>query len=87
MKEGLGHQHRQKFAERMRQIEPGAVLMKRRHHWTIESAKHYATSTQLTLRNGRRTIKFDVMICHAGPYLGPEWRCVSLPPTQKELFA
>lgn len=86
MSKPFGDMH-SRFAERMRQIEPGAVLCKRKRHWTVASAKHYATSTHLTLRHGRRTICFDVMICYAGPYLGPEWHCVSLPPTQKSLFA
>lgn len=87
MEEGLGDRHRQEFTERMQQIAPGAVLAKGKYHWTVERSEHYATTTRLHLRCGRRTTSIDVMICHAGPHLGPELRCVALPPTQKRLFA
>lgn len=83
---GAGTQTRLRFEQGMQKIAVGAILA-RRHTWTVVKQQHFATSVDLTLRRGRRTIRVSVSISIHGPDLfDAGLRSIAPAPTQRNLL-
>lgn len=85
---GAGTLARERFESGMAEIAVGAKLARRQRTWTVVSQVHRATTVDLVLRHGRRTITVPVPVCHTGPSL---WhvnlRAVAGAPVQRDLLA
>ena len=83
-----GTHARERFITNMQQIAVGARLEFHGRIFSVLKQKQWATSVDLTLRCGHRTIKVPVMLCHTGPSLSESrLRFVAHAPSQRELIA
>lgn len=83
----LADVQRQRFADRMRATEPGAILSRRNVQWTITRCVRRDFSVELSLRSGRRTFQVSVPLCHTGPsWFDVDMRPVSPAPRQLALL-
>lgn len=80
-----GEQTRVRFQEAMQAVAVGAQLARRRT-WTVTRLTRWATSVELALRSGKRSISVHVPICLHGPVLSEcGLRSVARPPSQRVL--
>jgi hypothetical protein len=83
---GAGTRARERFQLAMQSVAVGARLARRSVEWTVAKCIHRATSVELTLRNGRRSITVSVMVSHTGPDLDDAGlRAVANAPSQHAL--
>lgn len=80
-----GAEMRERWAAAMAAIGPGAVLARRRRHWTVVRRISWATSLELVLQHGRRQFHAHVMVSITGPDLREAGlRVVTPPPTKRQ---
>ncbi len=84
---GAGTKIRERYLAAMAQIQPGAVLARRKRHWTVKKLKRTETGVDLTLVCGRRSMMVYVGVCITGPSLWESGlKLVSSPPLNREMF-
>jgi len=82
-----GAQTRQRYLERMQQVEVGARLERKGRTWEVVHRRRTETGVVLQLRHGRREFRLYVPVTLHGPELWHSgFRSAALPPVQREMF-
>lgn len=78
---------RQRYLERIKQVELGASLERKGRVWSIVQARRAETGVVLQLRHGRHDFRLYVPVTLDGPELWHSgFSSVSVPPAQRDMF-
>jgi hypothetical protein len=78
---------RQRYLERIKQVEVGASLERKGRVWSIVQARRTETGVLLHLQYARRLFRLYVPVTLWGPELWHSgFSSVSVPPAQRDMF-